>query len=84
MLLRRSVYIKHIHTQNQTRKFEEKNPVTDFCYGKLYSYSTFFEYNYKAEGSHNMACLINVLNWVTCGIIISRYIAVLHPLTKNM
>lgn len=24
------VYIKHIHTQNQTRKFEEKNPVTDF------------------------------------------------------
>lgn len=21
---------KHIHTQNQTRKFEEKNPVTDF------------------------------------------------------
>lgn len=30
VLLRRSVYIKHIHTQNQTRKFEEKNPVTDF------------------------------------------------------
>lgn len=72
MLLRRSVYIKHIHTQNQTRKFEEKNPVTDFLLWEIiYSYSTVFEYNYKAEGSHNMACLINVLNWVTCGIIIS-------------